>query len=152
MKKTAQRIRKPEEPKAIQVTQQYYVYKHTFTDGSFYIGKGTKNRLNEVKKGRSRVYLELIDKFGPPTISIIKNGLTEDEAFQLENKEIINSRAHGCKAINRTDGLEKSDIGSMPPKTLLFCKNTRKKYTQSTNKLSTLKTQKWTAHILLDLQ
>lgn len=109
------------------MTQQYYVYKHTFTDGSFYIGKGTKNRLNEVKKGRSRVCLELIDKFGPPTISIIKNGLTEDEAFQLENKEIINSRAHGCKAINRTDGLEKSDIGSMPPKTLLFCKNTRKK-------------------------
>ena len=98
----------------------YYVYRHTFADGSLYVGKGKAGRSTEFKRGRSGAYLSLLENFGPPNVDYIREGLSENEAYQLENREITYLRARGEKIINRTDGLELGDVGSMPPRTLLF--------------------------------
>lgn len=97
----------------------YYVYKHTFLDGSIYIGKGHGNRANEFMRGRSIAYGDLLKKFGAPEVKMLCEKLIEEEAYKIEAKEITDHRQRGEKVINMSDGLETNDIGTMPPKTLL---------------------------------
>lgn len=117
----------------------YYVYKHTFQNNTYYIGKGTKGRSKKFKNGRSRTYLEDLEKYGPPTVTILHENLTETEAYEIEHKLINESRARGDAIHNRTDGLEKSEIGDMPWRTLIFSdhKKIHPKYKQIIHLAST---------------
>ena len=111
----------------------FYVYKHTFSDGSFYLGKGAGGRSHQFTKGRSSVYMELLKRFGAPKVEILHKDMQEDEAYDIENKLILKSRKESAKIINRTDGLERANVGVMPPQTLIFydsSKNTHPKYKQ----------------------
>ena len=111
----------------------FYVYKHTFSDGSFYLGKGAGGRSHQFTTGRSSVYMELLKRFGAPKVEILHKDMQEDEAYDIENKLILKSRKESAKIINRTDGLERANVGVMPPQTLIFydsSKNTHPKYKQ----------------------
>jgi len=68
---------------------EYYVYKHIRKkDGStFYIGKGKEDRL-ESDKGRNIHWKRVVEKDNGFDSEIIKDGLSEDEAFDLEVKLI----------------------------------------------------------------
>lgn len=112
---------------------KFYVYKHTFSDGSFYLGKGIGTRSHQFTKGRSFAYMELLKRFGTPRIEFLYKDIQEDEAYNIENKLILQSRKENAKIINRTDGFERVNVGIMPPQTLLFhdsSKNTHPKYKQ----------------------
>ena len=57
---------------------KFYVYQYVNDNGiPFYIGKGSKNRINESHSPR-------LDNPAPEYIQIIKNNLSEKEAFDLE--------------------------------------------------------------------
>lgn len=58
--------------------KKFYVYQYITKDGTpFYIGKGSKNRINES-------HSPWLDIPSPKFRKIIKNNLTEEEAFDLE--------------------------------------------------------------------
>lgn len=58
--------------------KNFYVYQYVREDGSpFYIGKGSKNRINES-------HLPWLDIPPPKFRKVIKDNLTEEEAFALE--------------------------------------------------------------------
>lgn len=67
---------------------KYYVYLHkrSTDDSVFYVGKGTGNRAYK-QHGRSKHWKNVVNKNGL-TVHIYKDGLSEDDAFQLE-KELI---------------------------------------------------------------
>jgi hypothetical protein len=111
-------------------TSVFYVYRHTFSNGSIYIGKGLGNRSHEFGRGRSLNYSNLLKEFGKPLVEILASELSEEDAYKLERTEIINSRARNNNVINITDGYETSDIGSMPPRTLLHSMMHRKIHPQ----------------------
>ena len=68
---------------------EYYVYKHIRKkDGStFYIGKGKEDRV-ESDKNRNAHWKRIVKKDGGFDYEIIMDGLSEDEAFNLEVKLI----------------------------------------------------------------
>lgn len=63
---------------------EYYVYKHTFSNGKIYIGKGIGNRCHDFRN-RSTYWKRLYAKYNSPIVEIIDNGLDEDTAFELES-------------------------------------------------------------------
>ena len=67
--------------------REFYVYKHVRLDNNtcFYVGKGKGNRVNFPK--RNDFHNNICNKYGYK-VEIIKDGLTEEEAFALE-REII---------------------------------------------------------------
>ena len=67
--------------------REFYVYKHIRLDNNtcFYVGKGKGNRVNFPK--RNDFHNNICNKYGYK-VEIIKDGLTEEEAFKLE-REII---------------------------------------------------------------
>lgn len=71
-------------------------------DKVFYVGKGTKNRAYYVY-GRSDFWNKTVKKHGF-TCEIIFDGLTEDEAFQVEKDTILEFRYFQYPLVNLTDG------------------------------------------------
>jgi hypothetical protein len=67
----------------------FYIYKHKrITDGTvFYIGKGKGNRAHS-SKNRNTHWKRIVAKDGGFDSEIVKDGLSEDEAFNLEVKLI----------------------------------------------------------------
>lgn len=67
----------------------FYVYLHKRpTDGSvFYVGKG-KQRRAWITKSRNPHWLNVVNKHGGFDVEIIKEGLTEQEAFALEAETV----------------------------------------------------------------
>lgn len=67
----------------------FYVYLHKKpgTDEVFYVGKGKLNRAY-VTKARNKHWQNTVKKFGGFDVEIIKEGLTEQEAFQLEAETV----------------------------------------------------------------
>ena len=68
--------------------RRYYVYRwyDINTNETFYIGKGTKNRLNVIV-GRSKAFIKYYNEHNCAS-EIIKNNMNEEEAYQME-KELI---------------------------------------------------------------
>ena len=67
--------------------REFYVYVHIRKDNNtvFYVGKGTKNRAYDLD--RSNFHNGVCKKYGC-RVEIIKDGLTESQAFRLESKMI----------------------------------------------------------------
>lgn len=67
--------------------RNYYVYAHYRLDNftPFYIGKGKGDRAYELK--RNKHHDSITEKYGS-IVAIIKDGLTEEEAFELERDMI----------------------------------------------------------------
>lgn len=66
----------------------FYVYFHKRPDGSiFYVGKG-KNDRAWYKRNRNKHWWNVVNKHGSFDVEIVKSGLTEQEAFDLEAKYV----------------------------------------------------------------
>lgn len=96
----------------------YYVYKHTFTNGAVYFGKGKNGRAKKV--GRNSLYDQVLLHCGSPDIEILKSDMNEADAYELESQLIEQARASSLTVLNRTDGMENAPLGSMPWRTLIF--------------------------------
>lgn len=90
---------------------KFYVYKHTFINGTVYYGKGSGNRINVNK--RNRYWTALFKKYGEPVREYLHTDITEIEAFRLEEAYIKNSSAAGIAICNLSSGGEKSAVGHM---------------------------------------
>ena len=82
----------------------FYVYIHyRFSDGEpFYIGKGSGKRAY-VKSGRNSHWYNTYRKHGR-IVEIVKENLTEAEAYDLEKQYIKNFRLQFDCLCNKTDG------------------------------------------------
>ena len=67
--------------------REFYVYAHIRLDNNtvFYVGKGTKNRAYDLDRGN--FHNSVCKKYGC-RVEIIKDNLTESQAFRLESKMI----------------------------------------------------------------
>ena len=83
----------------------FYIYKHTFSNGIVYIGKGTGDRCCKYQ-GRNDYYTKLFNKYGKPDIEILYDGLTESESFSIEVAEIAILRLNSIPNCNITIGGE----------------------------------------------
>lgn len=88
----------------------YYVYEWFFKDtmNVFYVGKGKERRYKE-RKDRNDKFKKYVSKFDCDS-RIIKNNLSEHDAFALEVKLIKHYKELGQCECNLTDG------GENPPK------------------------------------
>lgn len=98
----------------------YYVYSHRFPSGKIYFGKGRGTRfLDLYKSGRSWLYEDTLAKEGVPVVTIVRERMAEDDAYQLEHQLIVSERHLNAKnVLNITDGLEKANVRVMPWRTL----------------------------------
>jgi hypothetical protein len=81
---------------------KYYVYKHTFSNGTVYFGKGSGDRIYSNK--RNRYWTSLFNKYGEPKREYLNTGISEDLAFTIEEAFIFASRQIGMKLCNISDG------------------------------------------------
>jgi hypothetical protein len=81
----------------------FYLYKHSFNNGVLYIGKGSRTRVNDFNN-RSKYWKSLYKKHGINRIDVIVDGLTEDDAYELENLVISEYRDMGLVLCNLNDG------------------------------------------------
>lgn len=88
----------------------FYVYEHWRTDKDlcFYVGKGKGRRAYNTKKQRNRHYIFLVNKLllsgNAIEIRIVKSGLPEKEAFDLEIERIKFWKDSGVKLTNVSSG------------------------------------------------
>lgn len=87
----------------------YYVYKHTFRNGTVYFGKGSNNRIYSNK--RNRYWTSLYKKYGEPKREFLNTELPEKMAFLLEEGYIESSKKVGIKVCNISTGGEASASG-----------------------------------------
>lgn len=92
----------------------FYVYKHTFANGTLYIGKGKGKRYRS-NASRNTYWHNLKNKYGVPAKEIIVDNLTEEDAFDLENLIIeelqdtaistcnISTGGSGCEGYKHTE-------------------------------------------------
>jgi hypothetical protein len=82
--------------------KRYYVYRwyNLDTNETFYIGKGTKNRLN-VLYGRNKAFMEYYQSHRCGNEKI-KDNMTENEAYALE-KELIQKYKKESKILTNLD-------------------------------------------------
>lgn len=103
----------------MELEKKYYVYEYIDpnTNKPFYIGKGKGDRfLHHIKRLRdtdnphkTNKIKKLLHEGTPPIINIIQSGLTESEAFNLENVLIIKLGRVNIKTgilLNLSDGGE----------------------------------------------
>lgn len=81
----------------------FYVYKHTFSSGAIYIGKG-KGKRGYSFSNRNKIWIAHRNKYGDPLVEIVYSGLEEKESFRLEIKEI--ARNQHLTLLNMTVGGE----------------------------------------------
>lgn len=91
------------------MSRDFLVYEHWRPDTGvcFYVGKGKKKRARSFEARNSR-YGRIVAKLArlglSPTIKIIRDGLTESEAFALEIVTIVLWREQGVRTANYTNG------------------------------------------------
>jgi len=87
---------------------KYYTYAHSKPDGTiFYIGKGHSKRAYDLVK-RNIYWKRVVEKHGTPTVKILANWATEQEALDHEVLLISCFKEMGYKLTNLTDGGEGS--------------------------------------------
>jgi hypothetical protein len=87
-------------------TKDYYVYLHTRKDGViFYVGKGRGKRAKSTAN-RNPHWKSVVAKHDGFNIVMVSNGLTEEQAIELEAELIANYKKFGCL----TNILDRGDI------------------------------------------
>ena len=82
----------------------FCVYLHLRPDGSvFYVGKGVPSRPYR-KAGRNATWKAEVAKSGTFSVQIVQEGLTEEQAFDMEVELIAEFRASGVVLVNQTRG------------------------------------------------
>ena len=104
----------------------FYVYLHRRkTDNKvFYVGKG-KNRRAWCTDKRNKHWNNVVDKHGF-NVDIVFEGLSEQEAFQIEKDTILEMKYFGCDLTNMTDGGEGSSGFKQNPQMVRERANRRK--------------------------
>jgi hypothetical protein len=87
--------------------KEAFVYCHARldTDAVFYVGKGTKRRVNE-RRGRSAYWNNIVNKAGGFRSIVLAENLEETAALDLERDLIQKMRLCGYRLCNITDGGE----------------------------------------------
>jgi len=96
----------------------FYVYHHIRKDTNevFYVGKGKGSRAHS-KVSRNKHWHNINNKCGF-LIDIIAEGLSEEEAFDLEKQEISRLLESGCELVNLTEGGEGTSGRKYSPETI----------------------------------
>lgn len=91
--------------------RKYYVYAWYIKDTNevFYIGKGTGNRYR-IRKRENSYFMKMLNSHDCG-VRIIKDNMTEEEAFKHEKEMIAYYRKISCRMTNVLDG------GEQPPST-----------------------------------
>ena len=88
---------------------KFYVYKHSFSNGRIYIGKGVNDRCYDFRN-RSEFWKRNFCKYGDPTVDVVLDRLSEEQAFELEEFLIVECIDSGYelgeRLINFTTGGE----------------------------------------------
>jgi len=86
------------------MNNKYYIYAHIRNDNNtiFYIGKGSDKRAY-FKANRSKFWKRIVEKHGY-TVIILHENLTEEEAYNLESKLILEQKSSGNCEANFTNG------------------------------------------------
>lgn len=88
-----------------------YVYLHKRKDGSvFYVGKGVGCRSTSLS-GRNVHWKRTVEKNGGFDVEIIRSGLTDQEAYDLEIATIQHYRSSGVRLCNIFNGGEGGNSG-----------------------------------------
>lgn len=84
--------------------RRFYVYEwyKIETDEVFYVGKGTGERYRN-KSHRSEYFKRIVSKYDC-SVRIIKDNLTEEEAFELEESTILEYKTLGLELANLSNG------------------------------------------------
>ena len=88
---------------------KYYVYKHTFSNGTVYFGKGSGSRIYANK--RNRYWVNLYKKYGEPIREYLNTNIPEELAFTLEKAYIDFAEKTGSTTCNLSKGGEASASG-----------------------------------------
>ena len=81
----------------------HYVYIHSGNDGvPYYVGMGKNNRAHTFK-GRNHQWHIAVYKNGL-NVTLVKDGLSQEEAFKLEKETIAELRNNGIELVNETEG------------------------------------------------
>jgi hypothetical protein len=97
---------------------KHYIYFHynPINKNLFYIGVGYKKRAWSFKWGRSKHYLNYINKYGNPIVEIYKDNLTEYESYMLEEQLISKFGRQGIDKdgllVNKSSGGKTSAKGN----------------------------------------
>ena len=93
---------------------RYYVYKWYIKDTGevFYIGKGTGKRY-KTRKRENKFFMKMLENHECES-EIIKNNLTEKEAFELEKELIAYYRTQNVRLTNVQDGGENPPVLRCP--------------------------------------
>lgn len=78
------------------MSNNYYVYLHTFSNGKKYVGKGKDSRSTDFRN-RSTYWKRVFCKYGEPEIKVVADSLSEAEAFELEEFVIAEMIDSGYK-------------------------------------------------------
>lgn len=84
---------------------RFYVYLHTFPNGTCYVGKGTGARA-KVLRPYNQHWTSLYNKYGRPNITYLATALPEDLAFLCEQEAIAAYTERGVRLCNLTEGGE----------------------------------------------
>lgn len=85
---------------------EFYVYQHTFLNGSVYVGKGKGRRAHSLDRKRLPKWWATYTKYGAPDVKIVEKELNEAQAVALEISLISRLRSAGVALCNLTDGGE----------------------------------------------
>lgn len=91
-----------------------YIHKNSITFEVFYVGQGSLNSRGKMERAfsnrsRSQWWNSYVNKYGKPIVEIIKDGLTKEEADQLEIEMI---KSYGRKDINEGSLVNLTDGGN----------------------------------------
>lgn len=115
---------------------KFYVYKHYAKSGKVYIGKGSGNRITNFKNRNTSPYWKHVFKHNYVCIEMVQEGLSENDAFDLEKRLIreyidkgyklyetlINGTlgGEGCSGLKHSkeskEKMSKAHIGKTSPK------------------------------------
>lgn len=85
------------------------MYKHTFSNGTVYFGKGSGNRIYSNK--RNRYWINLYKKYGNPKREYLNKNISEELAFTLETMYIEYTEKTLISTCNLSKGGEASASG-----------------------------------------